>query len=62
MADFSTILRQGKKRFEVKNNRGQYGSCEYCDDRHKLFPYSDKKNEIWMLCESCTDVFVKEEE
>jgi hypothetical protein len=60
--DFSSILRQGKKRFKVKNNRGKYGNCEYCDDRFELFPYSDTKNEIWMLCESCTDIFVKEEE
>ena len=62
MTDFAYILKQGKKRFEVKNKRGEYGVCEYCDKRYRLFPYRDSKKELWLLCSSCTNIFIEEEE
>lgn len=62
MSGFSDILKQGKKRFEVKSDHGSWGRCEYCDERHLLHSYHDNKNEIWKLCDQCTDFFVKEED
>ena len=62
MAGFSDILKQGKRRFKVKNGRGKYGKCEYCDTRQKLFQYYDGKKELWLLCNSCANIFIEEEE
>jgi hypothetical protein len=60
--DFNKILRQGKRRFETKDVKPIWGRCDYCDERRQLFNYKDNKKELWMLCEECTDFFVKEEE
>jgi hypothetical protein len=62
MADFADILRHGKKRFGVKDKKGKWGTCEYCDKRYRLFPYRDSKKELWLLCSKCTNIFIKEEE
>lgn len=62
MAGFSDILDRGKKRFKVKNKKGAWGGCDYCDDRHLLFPYYDSKSEMWMLCDTCSNTFIEEEE
>lgn len=61
MSNFTDILKHGKKRFKVKNNKGEYGKCEYCDNRYLLFSYKDNNDEKWILCEECIDVFVEEE-
>jgi len=62
MTNFSNILKHGQKRFKVKDSNGQWGSCDYCDDRHLLFEYRDSKKEFWMLCDDCTNIFVEEDE
>ena len=62
MSNFSDILKKGKKQFQVKDQLGKWGRCDYCDERRLLFTYSDSKSEFWYLCESCSDVFIKEEE
>ena len=60
MTDFGTILKRGRRRFEVKKS-GTWGRCESCDERRKLYPFDDEKGEIWKLCEECSDTLVKEE-
>ncbi len=62
MADFGDILKQGKRRFKVKNIIGSWNKCEHCDERRYLFPYKDDQSESWDLCDSCADVFIREEE
>ena len=62
MADFADILKHGKKRFQIKDGKGKWGKCDYCDDRHLLFPYHDSKKELWLLCDDCANIFIKEEE
>lgn len=64
MADFGNILRRGKRRFEVKNksSNSTWGRCEACEMRTKVFPYNDEKKEVWLLCEECTNLFIKDEE
>lgn len=62
MADFVDIIKRGKKRFKVKDKKGKFGRCEYCDKRNLLFPYRDSKNELWLLCSNCTNIFIEEEE
>ena len=59
--NFSNILRQGKRRFEIKNKQGQWGRCEACDNREFLFPYNGDKNDNWMVCSACLEGFVKDE-
>lgn len=61
MTDFGTILKRGRRRYETKKSEGQWGRCESCDERLKLYPYSDDKGDTWMLCEECSDGFIKEE-
>jgi len=64
MADFGSILRKGKRRFEIKNKTPipSWGRCEACEVRTKVFPYNDEKKEIWLLCGECADMFIKDEE
>lgn len=57
---FSDIMKRGKKQFEIKDQCGEWGRCEHCDERRLLFPYRDDKNEMWRLCESCSNLFIKE--
>jgi len=47
--DFTDILKQGKKRSCVKGARGEYGNCDYCEERMRLFEYLDVKKELWYL-------------
>ena len=62
MAGFGDILKQGKKRFKVKHVTGSWGKCESCDERKRLFSYRDDKDETWYICDTCADLFIKEEE
>ena len=59
--DFGKILKQGKRRFGTKDSAVKWGRCDYCDERKQLFNYNDNKNEMWMLCSSCTDIFIEDE-
>lgn len=60
--NFSNILKQGKRRFEIKNKQGQWGRCESCESREFLFPYdAGSKSDKWMLCHACLETFVKDE-
>lgn len=59
--NFSNILKQGKRRFEIKNKQSQWGRCESCDNRELLFPYNGDKADNWMLCAACLETFVKDE-
>jgi len=62
MTNFSEILKHGQKRFKVKDGTGEWGSCDYCDNRRVLFKYVDSKNEFWFLCNECTNIFIEEDE
>ncbi len=62
MSNFGNILKKGKRRFEIKNKKTQWGRCESCDERSQLFKYNDAKGTIWMLCEKCSETFIEEEE
>lgn len=59
---FVDILKRGKKQSQVKSSRSAWARCEYCDEMRPLFAYDDKKGDAWSLCESCTDIFIEEEE
>ena len=61
MVDFSTIIKRGQRRSRIKSHMGKWGRCESCEERKELYPYSDEKGEIWMLCSECSDGYVKEE-
>ena len=61
MSGFGDILKQGKKRFDIKKKRGSWGVCDDCANRKYLFSYSDNKKEVWRLCDSCSDSFIKDE-
>jgi len=62
MSDFGSILRRGRKMFDLKEKGGTWQRCEECDEMRECYPYVDEKNEVWMLCEECTKIFVKDEE
>jgi len=62
MAGFGTILRRARRRFEVKSGASKWGRCEECDSRAQLYPFSDDKKQVWMLCSGCSELFVKDEE
>jgi len=59
--NFSNILKQGKRRFEVKSKSCKWDRCESCDSRELLFPYTGNKSDTWMLCSNCIETFVKDE-
>ena len=61
MTGFSDILKRGRKIFDMKDTGGKWNRCEECGERRLCFDYSDCQNEIWVLCEQCTNTFVKEE-
>ena len=61
MVDFGKILKKGKKIFELKDNGGDWGRCEECNQRRKLFPFKDAEDQVWMLCESCIELFLGED-
>lgn len=60
--DFGKILKRGQRKFQTRDQRGEWGLCEYCEERRKLYSYKDNKHELWKLCDYCIDLFVKEEE
>jgi hypothetical protein len=62
MGDFGDILRRGRLRQKIKAKRGIWGSCDYCEKRKLLFEYKDVKGEKWMLCSSCVNEFIKDED
>lgn len=62
MSDFGTILKRGRKMFDLKDKGGTWQRCEECDEMLECYPYVDEKTEVWMLCENCTKEFVKDEE
>ena len=61
MSSFGDILRRGRKMFKMKNTGGEWQRCEECDERAKCYPYVDEKQQVWMLCEECASVFVKDD-
>jgi len=61
MTDFGDILRRGRRNYNIKQLPSEWGRCDACGERKLLHPYDSEKKEIWMLCEECSDVFVKEE-
>jgi len=62
MTDFGNILRHGKLRQILKDQRGIWDKCEYCEKRRLLYEYIDNKKEKWMLCSECLNDFIKDEE
>jgi hypothetical protein len=62
MSDFGDIMRRGRKMFDMKSKGGTWNRCEECDTRALCYPYIDEKNEVWVLCEDCTNEFVKDEQ
>lgn len=62
MANFSDIMKHGKRMFDIKNKGGKWNKCEECGERRTCFIYDDDKEETWLLCEECANSFVKEEE
>ena len=62
MTDFGTIIGRARRRFSIKSTKGHWGRCEECDGRSFLYPFDDEKNQIWMLCEYCSNLFVKDED
>ena len=62
MGDFGSIMRRGRKMFEMKDNGGKWGACEECNKRRLLFKYYDSEEELWMLCEECITTYTKEDE
>ena len=59
--DFGKILKQGKRKFNIKNRPSKWGKCEACDVRRMLYAYDGKKRDIWMLCEECLETLIKDE-
>lgn len=62
MTGFGTIVERAKRRFGIKSTRGKWGRCEECEERSILYPFDDDKNQVWMLCEDCSNLFVKDED
>lgn len=60
--DFGKLLDRGRKRHQIKSRKSEWGRCEQCDERAPLYPYYDDKQQVWMLCESCSDVLADEEQ
>jgi len=61
MSDFGSILKRGRKMFDMKEKGGSWQRCEECDEMHKCYPYVDERGHVWMLCEECVTEFVKDE-
>lgn len=61
MSDFGNILKRGRRMYDMKDQGGDWGRCEECDERRILFPYDDEEKQTWMLCEQCIAIFVKDE-
>ena len=61
MANFSDIMKRGQRNFDLKEGGGSWNRCEECDERALCYPYIDEKSEVWILCEECTNEFVRDE-
>lgn len=61
MSSFADIMRRAKKMFKMKDGGGEWLRCEECDERRLCYPYADEKDEVWMLCEACASLFVKDD-
>ena len=62
MADFSTILKKGRKVFSTKEKGYTWARCEECNERARLYEYIDEETQKWMLCEKCITIFTNDEE
>jgi len=62
MGDFGSILRRGRRMFDMKDKGGKYGRCEECNKRAPLFEYKDVEEQVWTLCEECITMYTKEDE
>lgn len=60
--DFNKILKRGKKVFNTKDQRCEWGRCEECCEMAKLYPYVDDQDAEWQFCENCISYYSKEEE
>lgn len=60
-SNFGDILRRGRKMHDLKEKGGEWGRCEECDERAICYPYVDERKQIWMLCEECATIFVKDD-
>lgn len=61
MSGFGSILKRGRKMFNIKDAGGKWQRCEECDEMRKCFNYVDEREEIWVICEECMKEFVKDE-
>lgn len=61
MSGFGKLLKKGQRRHEIKSSGGKWGRCEECDERTLLYPFDDEKEQVWMLCDRCTEIFVNDE-
>jgi hypothetical protein len=62
MGDFGSILRRGKKMFDIKDSAKKWERCEECNKRDILYAYRDKEDQPWWLCEECITIYTKEDE
>lgn len=65
MADFTTILNKGKKRFIDKYLKKRFfGRCEGCEERFDLLIqfYDKHEDYTWKLCHVCYDDLMRKEE
>lgn len=58
MGNFGDLVRKGKKRSYIKENRGEWGRCETCQKRKVLYPYKDSQNHTWDICDLCIESLV----
>lgn len=62
MGDFGSIMRRGRKMFDMKDKGGTWERCEECNKRALLYKYYDSEDQVWLLCEECITIYTKEEE
>lgn len=62
MTDFGKLLKKGRRRHQIKSRPSEWDRYEQCDERAKLYPFYDAKNQVWMLCDQCADLFADEDE
>ncbi len=65
MADFTSLMNKGHKRYIEKFMTKRYfGKCESCDRRAlliKTIQVVDNEKIEWNLCNQCYDQFIREE-
>ncbi len=55
MADFTTLMNRGHRRFIAKNKKRVFAKCEDCGELALLIEYKDP-NDVdnnWKVCEFC---------